>query len=175
MGLVYDDHTENTQMLAVMTLSIQTGHQKRYTEQYMHIYCMFVYICFNKHISFVENADFKQTIIVEVKNIFAASPVARQIGLSQKLSEQHPICHVLEHRSFGSAVLKTNTVTNLKEATRLRPSISPFLFKNYSLSVAISHILLSILSEPLELACTRQRILEILWVFFVFCTTETGL
>lgn len=48
-----------------------------------------------------------------------ALPVAGQVGLSQKLSEQHAVGHVLEDRPLRRAVLKTNTVPNLKEARTL--------------------------------------------------------
>lgn len=41
--------------------------------------------------------DLQQRIIVERLRVL---PVAGQIGLGEKLSEQHAVCHVLEHRSF---------------------------------------------------------------------------
>lgn len=40
-------------------------------------------------------------------------PVAGQVGLSEELSEQHAIRHVLQHRSLCCVVLKTNTVPHL--------------------------------------------------------------
>lgn len=64
-------------------------------------------------------ADLQQRIIVKRRRVV---PVAGQIGLGEELSEQHAVCHVLEHRSFWSAVLKTNTVANLRETTKLRAS-----------------------------------------------------
>lgn len=43
-------------------------------------------------------------------------PVAGQVRLSEKLSQQHAVCHVLEHCSLCCVVLKTNTVPHLEEA-----------------------------------------------------------
>lgn len=48
-----------------------------------------------------------------------ALPVAGQVGLGEKLSQQHAVRHVLEDRPLRRAVLKANTVTNLKEARTL--------------------------------------------------------
>lgn len=48
----------------------------------------------------------------------AVSPVAGQVGLGEKLSEQHAVCHVLEHCSLWCAVLKTNAVAHLDQAKK---------------------------------------------------------
>lgn len=46
-------------------------------------------------------------------------PVAGQVRLSEKLSQQHAVCHVLEHCSLCCVVLKTNTVAHLEEAAQI--------------------------------------------------------
>lgn len=46
-------------------------------------------------------------------------PVAGQVRLSEKLSQQHAVCHVLEHCSLCGVVLKTNTVPHLEEAAQI--------------------------------------------------------
>lgn len=46
-------------------------------------------------------------------------PVAGQVRLSEKLSQQHAVCHVLEHCSLCCVVLKTNTVPHLEEAAQM--------------------------------------------------------
>lgn len=56
-----------------------------------------------------------------------ASPVAGKVRLGEELSEQHPVRHVLEQRSFGGAVLETNAVANLREATGLTAQTSTLL------------------------------------------------
>ena len=40
-------------------------------------------------------------------------PVTLQVWLTQKLPEKHAVCHVLDQRSLGRAVLEPDTVADL--------------------------------------------------------------
>lgn len=54
-----------------------------------------------------------------MRTSYCRLPVAGQVRLSEKLSQQHAVCHVLEHCSLCCVVLKTNTVPHLEEAAQI--------------------------------------------------------
>lgn len=58
-------------------------------------------------------------ILVLEPAVYHYLPVAGQVGLSEELSEQHAVCHVLQHRSLRCVVLKTNAVPHLRETAQI--------------------------------------------------------
>ena len=47
--------------------------------------------------------------------------ILSEVGVDQALSEQHPVCHVLDDCFWAGAVLKSNSVPHLKQNRSGKP------------------------------------------------------
>ena len=63
-------------------------------------------------------------LVVVVVVVLIGLPVGGQVRLSEELSQQHAVRHVLENRPLGRTVLEPDAVAHLQEVTHSKEEVT---------------------------------------------------